>query len=64
MISNEKETKRDFVKWSLTGATPANETAATTTFVMGGQDVTVDFEERLTAADQVVEKLPDEIKQR
>ena len=43
------------MKWNLSGATPANETAASTTFVMGSQDVIVDFEEKLNVADEVID---------
>ncbi|MCR5120204.1 MAG: hypothetical protein K6B44_11380, partial [Lachnospiraceae bacterium] len=57
-ISWTARTGFGFVKWDLSGAAPADAAAAATTFVMGRQDVTVDFEEKLIVADEVKEELP------
>ncbi len=47
--------KYQFVNWKLTGAMPANAAAANTTFVMGSQDVMVDYVEQIATQNEVIE---------
>ncbi len=48
----------EFVNWNLSGAVPAAAADAATTFVMGTEDVIVDFVEKLRVAEEVKEELP------
>lgn len=52
----------EFSKWTLTGASPKDASAAKTSFTMGSMDVTVRYEEKLTETVYEDEELPEEAK--
>lgn len=59
IISWTEKADYQFVKWNLTGAAPKDAAAKSTSFVMPAQDVTIEYTDKLTVADQVLEQLPE-----